>query len=372
MMEQIRVAIIDPVGNKAGMDQYDMFLAKGLQHSGVSATIFTNCKELNGFSSNKLLFKNDYNNRFIQVLHTLLGYLRSWHWCKKGNYKVTLFHVYHFSLVDFLVTWWFSSTGFQVALIVHDVESLRFKTSSFFRRKIVNDFATYRFVHSVLAEMELKKVANDKSVTLIPHGHFIDTDRPQIDKKEARKLLGISEEKFCPLFFGMIKLGKGLDVLIDAFSVLDDRFLLLIAGRFRGTENNYKYRIDEMVKQSRCMAALHYIPTEDMELWMAASDLIVLPYRHVYQSGVILQAMSRKIPVVISDLLAFSTFKQNGIALTFEVNNSHQLADILKNAPQDYSQYVDRADKAFEYIRKAHDWNVVGKKMAEQFSSRCA
>jgi glycosyltransferase involved in cell wall biosynthesis len=310
----------------------------------------------------------NYTNRFIQVLYTLLGYLRSWWWCKNGKYKVTLFHVYHFSLFDFLVTWWFSFTGFQVALIVHDVESLRYKTSAFRRRKMVNNFAEYCFVHSVMAEAELKKLATPKSLTLIPHGHFIETERLAIDKKEARKLLGIPEEKFCPLFFGMIKRDKGLDVLIDAIAPLDDRFLLLIAGRFRGTENNYKYKIDELVKQSRCKAMLRYIPTHEMELWMAAADLLVLPYRQVYQSGVILQAMSRKIPVVVSDLPAFETFKVNETVNVFESGNSKQLADVLKNAPADYVQYVKRADKAFEYIRTAHDWNLVGKKMAAQFS----
>ena len=45
-----------------------------------------------------------------------------------------------------------------------------------------------------------------------------------------------------------------------------------------------------------------YIPDEETELYFKAADVLVLPYRHIYQSGVLFLGYSFGLPVLAADV----------------------------------------------------------------------
>ena len=78
----------------------------------------------------------------------------------------------------------------------------------------------------------------DARYTVIPHplySHF-GAKKP---RGEAEKTLGLKGGKKNILFFGLIREYKGLDILIDAFSGLDDSYQLIIAGEPYGSFEKY-------------------------------------------------------------------------------------------------------------------------------------
>ena len=115
-------------------------------------------------------------------------------------------------------------------------------------------------------------------------------------------------EKTILLFFGMIKKVKGLDVLLRSLRKVIDinpDIILLIAGN--PWENDFDI-CKEIIHQNNLSnnIILHtkFIPHEDVEYYYCASDLVVLPYKKIYQSGVLMMALSYERPVLVSDLPA--------------------------------------------------------------------
>ena len=47
---------------------------------------------------------------------------------------------------------------------------------------------------------------------------------------------------------------------------------------------------------------LEYIPDEDVEVYFKASDVVALPYNHVFQSGVLFLGYSFGLPVIATDV----------------------------------------------------------------------
>jgi len=75
-----------------------------------------------------------------------------------------------------------------------------------------------------------------------PQARFINTPHPlyshfgeKLDRDHAEKLLGLKPGKKNLLFFGLIREYKGLDILLEAFSQLDESYQLIIAGEPYGS-----------------------------------------------------------------------------------------------------------------------------------------
>ena len=102
---------------------------------------------------------------------------------------------------------------------------------------------------------DLKVFAKNKPAKLVPHPLY-DNFGPIISKQEARKKLGINEEDKVILFFGFIRKYKGLDILLNAFKILNSQLRiqnlkLLIAGEFYDDEKNYSSLLsDAMIKDN--------------------------------------------------------------------------------------------------------------------------
>ena len=50
------------------------------------------------------------------------------------------------------------------------------------------------------------------------------------------------------------------------------------------------------------MLRAEYIPDDETELYFKAADVLVLPYRHIYQSGVLFLGYSFGLPVLAADV----------------------------------------------------------------------
>lgn len=120
----------------------------------------------------------------------------------------------------------------------------------------------------------------------------------RIAKADAQARLGLDPGLRTLLFFGLIRDYKGLDLLIDAMPLLDDRYQLVIAGESYGSFEKY----DSHIAATGCGGRIHvfnrYISDEDVPVYFSAADACVLPYRSATQSGVTAIALHFEVPVV--------------------------------------------------------------------------
>lgn len=130
-----------------------------------------------------------------------------------------------------------------------------------------------------------------------PYDHFGE----KIAKAEARAKLGIAEDKKVLIFFGFIRDYKGLDILIDVFSNLDDSYHLIIAGESYSGFEKYDEQL-KSIEPSRVTKLIKYTTEDEAALCFSASDLCVLPYRTATQSGIVGISYNFEVPVVVSDV----------------------------------------------------------------------
>ena len=261
--------------------------------------------------------------------------------------------------------------GKKVVLTVHDVESFTGKQGS--RSKAVA--RVYRLAHRLVVHNQTSRrelIAalgiQDEKITVIPHGNYLDfVETPS--REAARQVLGLPASRKVVLFFGQIKEVKGLDLLLEAMSTVckvEPEATLVIAGRpWKADFSQYEEMIRQLGLEERCVLHIRYIPDAEVAAFYASADVVVLPYRRIYQSGVLLLAMSYAKAVVASDLpgmLDVIDPGQNGYVFT--EGSSASLADVLLHVLENAQERELVAQRAFECVQTLHDWKLIGQQLA--------
>jgi glycosyltransferase involved in cell wall biosynthesis len=163
-------------------------------------------------------------------------------------------------------------------------------------------------------------------VKLVDHGeHFIR--RTAIDKLEARARLGIDSEQFLFLSIGFIQPHKGFDRAIRAFGALDVPACRLdVVGSLRVEDPGYVAYANELQRlvDETPNAHLHleYVSDAAFDEWVVASDYLVLPYRHIWSSGVLERAALYDRPVIVTGVGGIPSQAPSG---TVVVADDHEL-----------------------------------------------
>lgn len=186
--------------------------------------------------------------------------------------------------------------------------------------------------------------------TVIPHGNWIEYYTKTCTRDTARRHLGIDVSSYVFLFVGLAKPYKNLDGLIRAFNCLDGDALLIIAGRF--PDSAYYEEITRLAQGNRRIAIhARFVPDDEIQYYLVASDAVVLPYREVLTSGAAILAMSFGRPVVSVDLGNLRDLVTKDTGLLFSANDAQGLVEAMREcAKQSFDERVilDRA-RLFTY-----------------------
>ena len=144
---------------------------------------------------------------------------------------------------------------------------------------------------------DIRSLCPDARIVQRPHPVYDHFGQKQ-DKAEAQRQLGLDPALRTLLFFGLIRDYKGLDLLLDAMSLLGPGYQLVVAGESYGSFDKYQAQIDA----SGCAGRIHvfnrYIDDEQVPGFFSAADVCVLPYRSATQSGITAIALHFEVPVV--------------------------------------------------------------------------
>jgi glycosyltransferase involved in cell wall biosynthesis len=160
-------------------------------------------------------------------------------------------------------------------------------------------------------KLELVKefgIAEEK-ITVVPHGINDVIPEAKITRLDAKQQLGFGLHEKILLFFGNIAPYKGLEDLIRALAALieEDQFRLVIAGpvKDKGCESYWR-ELEKMITDLRLsdyvQKEVRLIPDEDVGVFFKASDVLILPYKRIYQSAVLLLSYRQGLPVIAADV----------------------------------------------------------------------
>lgn len=381
MQQRTSAAMIEPVGGHAGAHYYDFGLARGLLAAGCRVSLYT-CDEtadpaipgLGFFPFYRRIYGQE--NRWLRALHYIRGTLAALRKAAASGEMICHYQVFNDLIPETIVIALARLFLRKVVLTVHDVSSLAGPVTR--KRKMTGWIyrqADWIIVHNKVSLRELESLGVPSArMRVIAHGNYLDSMREMGPSAEARRILDIGESARVVLFFGQIRQEKGLDLLIESLPEVArevPELVCLIAGRPWKTEfAGYESLIDELGVRARCRLHIGFVPDEEVATYYAAADVVALPYRRIYQSGVLMMAMTYGRPVVVSDLPGMTEVVTGGVnGYVFAQGSKDELARTLIRALRDGAERQRVAARASEYIQEHHDWSRIGRETAELFDA---
>ena len=180
----------------------------------------------------------------------------------------------------------------------------------------------------------------------------------KIPKQEARLKLNLKQDDRVILFFGLIRKYKGLDLLIEAFSLLkaNPHNKLLIAGEFYEDKQPYldlilKYKLEEQI-----MLLNQFIPNDDVKYYFSAADIVALPYRSATQSGVTQVSFHFEVPTLVTNVGGLGEIIPHNVAGYVVEPNPQAIASSL----EDY--FENNKEQAFtegmKQEKQKYEWSI--------------
>ena len=275
-----------------------------------------------------------------------------------------------------LLMLYYKVLGKKIALTAHNVNAGRRDCKDTFLNRLTLGiqyrFADHVFVHTEKMKRELIEEfgVQGSRVTVIPFGINNAFPNTCLTSAEARQRLGIQDGKKTILFFGNIAPYKGLEYLIAAFHQVlawRDDHRLIIAGRPKNCERYWtaiQETISEDVQRGRILLKANFIPDDQTEVYFKAADVLVLPYRQIFQSGVLFLGYSFGLPVLASDVGSLKDEIVEGkTGFVFRAEDPVDLAKAIETyfASDLYRGLNNRRQEIREFAAERHSWELISK-----------
>lgn len=223
---------------------------------------------------------------------------------------------------------------------LHDHERTAPRVEAAFKHVVLRWLFAQVFVHCARAERAMRRAyqlpANAVDVTVTPHGNFDGTYPNEIDRQTARDRLGIETDGTVYGFFGSIRAYKDVPRLVSTFREIArpaDR--LLIAGNPR-TPTLQRAVESAAAGDDRITTVFEYVPREEVQVYLRASDVIVLPFRtterSLLTSGSALLAMGFGRPVIAPDVGCVGSLVTAGDGFVYDPSADDGLAAAMERA----------------------------------------
>ena len=218
------------------------------------------------------------------------------------------------------------------------------------------------------AYLQQSKIASmidwDKVVDMQHAGVDIQKFYPRPRNKALVEKYGL-EGKIVALFVGNLLPLKGVHILIDAISKIeDDRIMLLIVGGGYA-EKTYKMQVKEQGLEKRIMFTGPQSPNKDLPGYYNLADFLILPSTHSESFGlVVLEAMASGKPVIVTSLPGPSQLVENGVdGFIANVGDSEDLQHKIKYLAQETTRREMMGAAGRKKIEERYSWEKTGEQL---------
>lgn len=186
-----------------------------------------------------------------------------------------------------------------------------------------------------------------------------------LNKQAARKHLGIPENENIILFFGFIRKYKGLDLLLEAISILNSQhsgfiIKLLIAGEFYEDRKQYDDLIAQLNISPSLILRTDFIADSEVKYYLSAADFVIQPYKNATQSGVTPLAYHFEKPMLVTNVGGLPSLVPDGkVGLVAEPNATA----IAQKIQELYSLGETHFLPHLKEEKKKYSWQVLTNKI---------
>ena len=192
--------------------------------------------------------------------------------------------------------------------------------------KYVKDYFETNFLDGILSGR----------VSIIPLG--VEQTASITPQKEARRFLGLPEDKVIFLNFGSLHLGKDIETVLAAISDIPD-VLLIHAGAVTvrmplTTSQELLDLVQHYGVQNRVIIKDYYIPEEEKQYYFGAADATILSYKRdtLQTTSMLWEAAKFRSPTIASDVGELGELvKRYKVGLVFEAENATSLKRALSH-----------------------------------------
>lgn len=320
----------------------------------------------------------NYNNKKNPVakgLSYLATILRIASYINKHK-EIKVVHIQWLRLwkVDIIFARWLKRRGIKVVFTAHNLlphdtgDTQRGKYEVYYKAvdKII--------VHTEATRQELidQFEIDPDNVEVIPHGIIYSDVSEETIKTRADRLkqkYGISANTLVISSLGIQSYYKGIDILIELWSKekelnTNPNVRLMIVGK----NSNLDYTPIQGI--GNVVILNERISNEDFQAYLEISDVILLPYRKISQSGMLFSAIARNKPVVISNIgglpdplkignVGWNIGNADVVSLGKTVTDFVRQPVIVKS--------LQRNEAEFRKVKEFYSWESISKKLKELY-----
>jgi glycosyltransferase involved in cell wall biosynthesis len=229
----------------------------------------------------------------------------------------------------------------------------------------VAEWADLGIVHSDRTKAVVsEKLSSDLRLVTIPHGHF-NMLAKSVPAEEARKRIGIGEDKTVLLLFAPDRRNKGIDTFVEVLEKLPPNYVGILAGRC--PDKDIRAEIGQAKRRlaPRLITDLRFIPDEEVPAYFSAADIYFIPYKWITTSGSAFFAFSYRKPVVTTPEGHLPDIIENG-ENGHLVSNVDEMVEVIGGIDQ--TRAKEMGSKAYEMAAK-YDWGGIARKTLEAYNS---
>lgn len=312
-----RIVIIGPAHPlRGGLATFNQRLAKEFVDEGHSCSIYSFSLQYPSFIFPGTTQYTTEPAPENMTIHTVINSINPFNWIKVGNRLKK-------EQPDFIIVrFWLPLMGPALGTILRRVRKnkhtkiiciadnvipheKRIGDKPFTRYFLKSCDAFITMSEKVMSDLRLFE--KNKPAQLIAHPLY-DNFGAIISKQEARAHIGLPQHEKIILFFGFIRKYKGLDILLEAMSVLKNHqpvpfdVKLLVAGEFYEEAKQYQEQIDQLGIRDQLILRTDFIPDSEVKYYLCAADAVIQPYRNATQSGVTPLAYHFEKPMVVTNV----------------------------------------------------------------------
>jgi beta-1,4-mannosyltransferase len=303
---------------------------------------------------------------FLAMIRTIgLPDIVHLHWIDIYTIKKTWWRSLLASMIFFIELLLLKILGIKIVWTVHDHINPegKFGSLDISIRRLTAKFSDSIIVHTEAASQEVTKLYNlpeteREKIRIIYCGHFIGQYPNILSQTESREKLGLDKDMFLFGFIGYVRPYKGIVELIKTFRQIDNHYIhLLIAGL--PFDVSFANVVKEAARgDSRIHLYLKFIEDEEIQIFLNAVNVVVLPYTRSLTSAGLILAMSFSKAVVASD---FGTIREVLPAEGGLVYASEDPEELVRALREIQTKDVISMGKKNLKRAQAFDWPSIGK-----------
>ncbi len=255
----------------------------------------------------------------------------------------------------------------------HDFPENYFLYAGFFKKtsKII-------VITKKLKELFIEKGVEENKILVAPDGTDIEKFDIQCDTREARKKLGLPQDKKVVIYTGHLYQWKGADVILEAAVKFKNmnlglETLFVLVGGTEKDVDDFKSR----AQNSANVKITGHRPHFEIPYWLKAADVLVLPNsgkekisKYWTSPLKLFEYMSSKKPIVASDLPSIREILNENNAILVKPDDADALAKGIKKVLQD-PDLDDRISKQAYSDVQNHTWQKRAERIIEFTKEKC-